>query len=317
MDDEALNIDILGEVLTSLSSNQGVLGCLITDEEGNSMVSRIPSDINKSICESAIATLYGSSERAINWANQGDLMSVMVEASSGNLLIANASGLNFVVIAQRDVNLGLLRVSMKRASESIRGGVGSKTTRPMQASVQGVEAPKPKIAEARLKIKEVRPKMEEIPLPVLPDIPVSVEIPDDSAGRADLAFEIYKVVFLSLSVGAARVSGVAPTRGMIKRCLSRVRCHDLLEGVAIQRDATLDFKKLKENLERIPPKDRERAIKEKFGEIISSLVDGYGSVMGYAPLKGMTMKEMGLVLKGYKEAMDELGIMNTIPLEIL
>lgn len=324
MRDEALDINMLSEVLTSLSNTQGVLGCLIIDREGNSVVSQLPSDINKSICESAVATLYGSSEQVIGWAHQGDLVSVIIEAESGNLLMSNVNEFNFIVIARKDVNLGLLRFSMKKMSESIVGIIAGKPVRVREPEMSAVGKSvlvelKPTVVkpEVKKRIKEVRSKMEEIPIPTLPKIPGKVNIPDDSAGRADLAFDIYKALFLSISIGASTVSGVAPTRGMLRRCLSQTEFGGFLKGVSIQKDATLDFRKLKENFEKLPPKKREHMIKENFGGIINSVVNGYGSMMGHEPIKGMTRKEIGRVLKGYKKAMKELGILDTIPPEIL
>ena len=323
MGEKSHDTAFLGQVLASLTNSQGVLGCAITDKEGTSLVGQLPPGINTSICESAVATLYGSSEQVIGWAHQGELVSVLIEADSGKLLIANSSDLNIVVMAGKDVNVGLLRVSLKRASDSIETGVIGKPKEESIAPAPSFSRPELRAesasaqrAEVR-KIREVRPKVEEIPIPTLPDFPASISIPDDPCARADLEFDIYKALFLSLSIGAAKVSGVAPTRGMLKRYLPQNECSAFLDGVGIQPNATLDFKRLKENLDRLPPAERERVLKENFGKIISSLVSGYGSVMGFAPLRGMTKKEMETVLKAYGQAMQNLGISGTIPSEIL
>jgi predicted regulator of Ras-like GTPase activity (Roadblock/LC7/MglB family) len=312
----------LGEVLASLTNAQGVLGCIITDKEGTSLVGQLPPGINNDICESAVATLHGSCEQVIGWAHQGDLVSVLIEADSGKLLIANSSDLNIVVMAQKDVNVGLLRVSLKRAADSIETGVLGKPKEEFIAPTPSLSRPEvraeiPSVQRTEVKrIKEVR-KVEEIPIPTLPDLPANIAIPDDLCARADLEFDIYKALFLSLSIGAAKVSGVAPTRGMLKRYLPQSECAAFLDGVGIQPNATLDFKRLKENLDRLPPAEREKVLKDNFGKIISSLVSGYGSVMGYAPLKGMTKKELESVMKAYGAAMQNLGIAGTIPSEIL
>jgi hypothetical protein len=313
----------LGQVLASLTNAQGVLGCVITDKEGTSLVGQLPQGVSKDICESAVATLHGSCEQVIGWAHQGDLVSVLIEADSGKLLVANSCDLNIVVMAGKDVNVGLLRVSLKRASDSIETGVLGKPKEEVVVPAPSLSRPEtrveiPSVQKAEVKrIKEVRPKVEEVPIPTLPDFPANIAIPDDPCGRADLEFDIYKALFLSLSIGAAKVSGVAPTRGMLKRYLPQNECSAFLDGVGIQPNATLDFKRLKENLDRLPPAERERVLKENFGKIISSLVTGYGSVMGYAPLRGMTKKEMETVMKAYGDAMRNLGIAGTIPSEIL
>lgn len=313
----------LNEVVLSLTNIPGVVGCIITDKEGSGLVGQLPPAVDKSVCESAAATLYGSSEQVIGWAKQGDLLSVLIEAQEGKLLISNAGDLNVVVMTQKDINVGLLRVSLKKASDSIESGVlgGIKVESPVVSAVApklevGVEKPPAALAEVK-KIKEVKPKMEEIPLPVLPEMPSSVSVPEDPAARADLVFDIYKALFLSLSIGAAKVSGVAPTRGMLRRYLPQKECTVLLDGVDIKPDATLDFNKLKENISKLPPAEREQFLKDNFGKIMSSLVGGYGSVMGYAPLKGMTKKEMEAVLKAYGEAMKSLGIFDTLPQGLL
>jgi len=312
-----INVDSLSRVLASLGSIGGVAGGMLTDREGNTVTHQLPSDIDTSICESAVATLYGSSEQILDWAKQGDILSVMIEAERGKILISNALDLNLIIITRADVNLGLLRVSLRKVSNQIASIVLGKPVE-IEKPVVEIPTPMPEV-EAKpptAKIPEVRPKMEEIPLPAFPEIPKEIEMPTDPARRADLAFDIYKSIFLSLSIGASKVSGVAPARGMLKRYLPLDECAEFLNGVSIQKDATLDFKTLKANADKIPADKREREIKENFGKIITSLVNGYGSVMGYTPLKGMTRKEIKLVTDGYGKAMKKLGILETIPPEL-
>jgi len=142
----------------------------------------------------------------------------------------------------------------------------------------------------------------------LPDLPESVVIPDDPPGRADLIIEIYEALFLAMAIGASKIMGVSPARGLTKQFLPSSECKELLKGVDIKSNAVIDFDALRANAEKIKVEDRESVFLRDFSQIITVITDNYGKVMGYDAFRGMVRSEFKAINDSYGEAMDKLGI---------
>jgi predicted regulator of Ras-like GTPase activity (Roadblock/LC7/MglB family) len=142
----------------------------------------------------------------------------------------------------------------------------------------------------------------------LPDLPESVEIPDNPQGRSDLIIEIYEALFLAMAIGASKIMGVSPARGLTKQFLPSSECKQLLEGVDVKSNAVIDFDALRKNAEKIVIEDREEVFLKDFSQIITVITDNYGKVMGYDAFRGMVRSEFRAINDSFGEAMDELGI---------
>ena len=142
----------------------------------------------------------------------------------------------------------------------------------------------------------------------LPDLPESVVIPDEPPGRADLIIEIYEALFLAMAIGASKIMGVSPARGLTKQFLPSSECKELLKGVDIKSNAVIDFDALRANAEKIKVEDRESVFLRDFSQIITVITDNYGKVMGYDAFRGMVRSEFKAINDSYGEAMDKLGI---------
>jgi len=170
--------------------------------------------------------------------------------------------------------------------------------------------------EAEVEVESAEP-VEEKPSGViptikppisLPDLPESVVIPDDPPGRADLIIEIYEALFLAMAIGASKIMGVSPARGLTKQFLPSSECKELLKGVDIKSNAVIDFDALRANAEKIKVEDRESVFLRDFSQIITVITDNYGKVMGYDAFRGMVRSEFKAINDSYGEAMDKLGI---------
>lgn len=154
-----------------------------------------------------------------------------------------------------------------------------------------------------------KPVIPSIKPPIsLPGLPDSVVIPDDPLGRTDLMVEIYETLFLAMSIGASKIMGVSPARGLTKQFLPFNECKKLLEGVDVKSNAVIDFEALRVNAEKIKVEDREAVFLKDFSRIISVITDNYGKVMGYDAFRGMVRSEFRAINDSYGDAMDELGI---------
>ncbi|WBF07301.1 roadblock/LC7 domain-containing protein [Methanothermobacter thermautotrophicus] len=156
-------------------------------------------------------------------------------------------------------------------------------------------------------IPEVKPPLS------LPELR-PLEVPGDPEGRIETALTIYEHVLLAMSIGASKIMGVAPAGGMLRKSLPYIECPETLRDVKVLGSASLDFRRLRENIEGSGHSIEK--IKEDFERIITSITENYGRVMGYDAFRGMIRPEFSRIHRAYRAAMDELGITGTIHPEL-
>ncbi|BAM70916.1 conserved hypothetical protein [Methanothermobacter sp. CaT2] len=156
-------------------------------------------------------------------------------------------------------------------------------------------------------IPEVRPPLS------LPELK-SIDVPSDPEAQKETALLIYEHILLAMSIGASKIMGVAPAGGMLRKSLPHDECPITLEGVGVLSNASVDFKKLRENISAAGYGLEE--IKRDMEIIIISITENYGRVMGYGAFRGMIRPEFTAIYMAYRDAMDELGITETIHPEL-
>ncbi|MBM4240914.1 MAG: hypothetical protein FJ150_04540 [Euryarchaeota archaeon] len=181
--------------------------------------------------------------------------------------------------------------------------------------------------ETELETKTTEPQPEEISEPsalipiikppiAFPELPKDVKVPEEPEERSNLILDIYKAIFLAMSIGASKTMGVAPARGMTKKFLPVDSCKKLLEGVDVKSNSTVDFDKIRENALKIPLDKRETEFINDFSKIIQDITEGYGQVTGYGAFRGMVRAEFKMINDSFGNAMDELGIKGKIHPEL-
>ena len=70
--------------------------------------------------------------------------------------------------------------------------------------------------------------------------------------RAELILDIYESIFSAMSIGASKIMGVAPARGLTQKFLPLEECKMLLDGVKVKSNSTIDFNKIRKNVAKIP-----------------------------------------------------------------
>lgn len=150
-----------------------------------------------------------------------------------------------------------------------------------------------------------------------PKLPENIEIPDGDKEKSDLILNIYESVFLAMSIGASKIMGVSPARGLIKRFLPLDGCKTLLDGVDVKSNSVVDFDKIKENAENIPLNERSNILITDFSKIIDIITENYGKVMGYGAFRGIVRNEFKTINNSYGRAMNDLGIKDKIHPELI
>ncbi len=184
-----------------------------------------------------------------------------------------------------------------------------KEQEPVQAS---------EIAEEQIKEKIEVPVKAEKTIPVIrppiafPEIKKVVEIPESVEERADLILDIYESIFRAMSIGASKIMGVAPARGLTQKFLPLEECKILLDGVKVKSNSTIDFRRIRENVANIPVEERESIFKKDFTKIIEVITENYGKVMGYGAFRGMVRPEFRIITDSYGPVMHQLGITEKI-----
>ena len=143
--------------------------------------------------------------------------------------------------------------------------------------------------ESKTEEVEIQEELEEpeSSIPVIkppisfPKLPEDVEIPAGDKEKSNLILDIYESIFLAMSIGASKIMGVSPARGLIKRFLPLEDCKTLLDNVDVKNNSVVDFNKIRENAENIPLNERESTLITDFSKIISIITENYGKVMGY------------------------------------
>ncbi len=189
--------------------------------------------------------------------------------------------------------------------------------------VEDVETSKPEAeVESEVEVEVVEEVESEEAIPIIkppiafPDIKKITEVPEDVETRSELILDIYEAVFRAMSIGASKIMGVAPARGLTQKFLPSQECERLLNGVVVQSNSTLNFDKIRENASKIKVDDRESVFIEDFSKILDVITDNYGKVMGYEAFRGMVRPEFKIITDSYGPVMNKLGIINKMHPEI-
>jgi Uncharacterized distant relative of homeotic protein bithoraxoid len=182
-----------------------------------------------------------------------------------------------------------------------------------------VEHPEENLEEEILEeIEEPKSSIPVIKPPIaFPKLPENVEIPSGDKEKSDLILDIYESIFLAMSIGASKIMGVSPARGIIRRFLPLDECKLLLDGVDVKSNSVVDFDKIRENVENISLAERENVLVTDFSKIISIITENYGKVMGYGAFRGIVRNEFKTINNSYGKAMNDLGIKDKIHPELM
>jgi predicted regulator of Ras-like GTPase activity (Roadblock/LC7/MglB family) len=176
--------------------------------------------------------------------------------------------------------------------------------------------------EKKLEQGETKSEIGESVIPTVkppisfPKLPDKVLVSDDIEERSELILEIYEAIFLAMAMGAAKIMGTAPARGLTKRFLPFEKCKRLLNDVDLKSNATIDFSQIRENAEKISLAEREETFISDFSQMIAIITENYGKVMGYEAFRAMVRPEFLAISQSYGEAMEKLGIKTKIHPEI-
>jgi uncharacterized protein len=108
------------EMLRKLATVGQVEGSAVVSRDGLLIADAVPKNIDAEIFSSMSATMHGAAETAMSELKKGDAKTSMVE-SDQSIIVSYGVNPTFILvaIAGKGVNLGLLRVELKKTSEQI------------------------------------------------------------------------------------------------------------------------------------------------------------------------------------------------------
>jgi len=111
-------IDVLKGVLAELASITGIRRCFLTSLEGISVVS-VGENSNNDSLEKQILSIFKETSHSADKLHQGSLQQVLVTAETGHILLVSFAGGILVVLADHQINLGMLRLAMDGAAKKV------------------------------------------------------------------------------------------------------------------------------------------------------------------------------------------------------
>ena len=111
---------MIARILNDLGRINGVNGSLVVGKDGLVIESEVPSDIDGELVAAMASAVFGTAERSAEEIKHEPLEQVMIEGSRGKTLMIDAGEGILVLITDVDINLGLIRIEMRRSAERVK-----------------------------------------------------------------------------------------------------------------------------------------------------------------------------------------------------
>ncbi len=106
-------------IVEDLIRVEGVIGSLLVGKDGLVVASTLMDEEDAEVLGAMSAAAFGEIDKATQRIGVGRLVDSIIDAEQGSILMLEARDLILVVITQRMVNLGLVKMEMRRASKRI------------------------------------------------------------------------------------------------------------------------------------------------------------------------------------------------------
>ncbi len=111
------------KIVEDLIRIDGVIGALLVGKDGLVVASTLLEEEDAEVLGAMAAAMYGTLAKACERIGVGGLANSIVEANEGTIQLMEAEDLLLVVITERKVNIGYVKIEMRRASKRIREAI--------------------------------------------------------------------------------------------------------------------------------------------------------------------------------------------------
>ncbi|MDI3484422.1 MAG: hypothetical protein PWQ74_1009 [Methanobacteriaceae archaeon] len=301
---------IFDEIYQDFKKINGFNGIIVMDDQSILYDKITPEKVDKTKIESMARVINESSQKLLKRTGQGRCKTIILEFQKNNMILLDIGEIHLLIIADKSAKLGHVILVSEKNRKKLH-----KIEKVSEVPSKIKKETTPKEPESLPAEKEEAKGLPEIKPPIsFPTMEKEVKIPTNEKEKIELALKIYENILLAMSIGASKIMGVAPARGMLKKSLPYNKCPQILEGVEVKANAAIEFNTIKSNIERSQYKP-EDIIKDLNG-IIWSITENYGRVMGYDAFRGMIRPEFKSIYETYGIAMKKLGIINGIHPEL-
>jgi predicted regulator of Ras-like GTPase activity (Roadblock/LC7/MglB family) len=114
---------LMRRIVEDLIRVEGVIGSLLVGKDGLVVASTLLDEEDAEILGAMSAAVFGEIDKATKRIGVGTLVDAIIDAKDGSILLLEAKELILVVITQRIVNFGLVKMEMRRAAKRISEAV--------------------------------------------------------------------------------------------------------------------------------------------------------------------------------------------------
>jgi predicted regulator of Ras-like GTPase activity (Roadblock/LC7/MglB family) len=112
--------DVFTAAVERLSRVPGVRGALVVEKDAAVPVAaELSEGVNGTAVAALAASLFRRSSHASESAQFGSLQTLQLEAAGGHVIVVDAGELVLVAVAERDAQLGMVRLEAMRAGQSL------------------------------------------------------------------------------------------------------------------------------------------------------------------------------------------------------
>ena len=113
--------DVFAQALSRLSHVNGVRGALIVEAEAGVPVwSELAEGVDGEAVAALASSLFRRTGKAADTADFGKLRTLQLEADAGHVIVASGGDMLVVVVAEKNAQLGQVRLEAHRAAESLQ-----------------------------------------------------------------------------------------------------------------------------------------------------------------------------------------------------
>ncbi|MCU0494823.1 MAG: roadblock/LC7 domain-containing protein [Chloroflexaceae bacterium] len=106
-------------IVEDLIKVPGVIGSLLVGKDGLVVASTLLDEEDAEVLGAMAAAVFGEIDKATRRIGVGTLVDSIIDAKDGSILLLETKDLILVVITQRTVNLGMVKLQMRVAAKRI------------------------------------------------------------------------------------------------------------------------------------------------------------------------------------------------------
>lgn len=110
-------------IVEDLLRVEGVIGSLLVGKDGLVVASTLIDGEDAEVLGAMSAAVYGEIDKSTKRIGIGTLVDAIIDAQQGSILLLEAKELILVVVTHSKVNLGLVKMEMRRAAKRISEAV--------------------------------------------------------------------------------------------------------------------------------------------------------------------------------------------------